>query len=44
MGEFEIHYEFQTCHLDFELYHFSPTYLFETDLELTQMSNLTISD
>ena len=44
VGEFEIHYEFWTHLVDFKLVLFSPTYDFEIDLELTQISNLTIGD
>ena len=44
VGEFEIHYEFRTHLVDFKLVLFSPTFDFEIDLELTQISNLTIGD
>ena len=44
MGEFEIHNEFQTHLVDFELVKFSPTCEFEIDLELTQILNSTIGD
>ena len=44
VGEFEIHNEFRTHLVDFELVKFSPTCEFEIDLELTQISNSTIGD
>ena len=44
VGKFEILYEFWTYLVDSELVHFSPTYEFEIDLELTQISNTTTNN